>query len=257
MESKDQPAQPKRVGDLVFKNGKLELVQREILEKERRDKIRVTWEDSNRADAWAQESGGIDLKDRNLVKQSLVGLNFYQGLDQSSRILDLAVGAQSYIDKSLVNGASIDAVDMSSTMLSQLKSHQPDAQSSHIHFITAEGRMLPFMADRYDRILSSFMMRYLNTSEQLETLLEMARVSKKGAEIHVVDFDTVDFINQVGYFLPNELIAMSLSKGFEKELVKMGKKINFGADNIDRGIKDGSASKLYHMVMLVSATHNT
>lgn len=211
------------------------------------------WNNPDLAEEWAKKGGGIDEKDRDLVKESLVKSHFYDDLAPSSQIMDLGVGAQSYIDPSLIPAESnIYAVDISTEMLKKLRSANQDNNTPYKGFIAADATKLPFSDGQFNSILSSFMMRYLDRKDQLTAILEMVRTSKDGGWIHIIDFDHVDYPNQVNIFDPNNIYANTRSNEFQDRLKSLHKEIDIGIEDIKRDI----GTKMYPLRHMTILTHS-
>lgn len=209
------------------------------------------WNTPGIAHSWS-EGEGINLKTRFAIQDTLAKSRFYQGLTPDSNILDLGVGAKTYLAHDLIPpGAHVFAADKSTEMLTELHKTSPVLYED---FVETDARSLKFKPNQFDRIVSTLMMRYLTNEDQKKAILEMIRTAKSGAQIHIIDFDTVDnYPDQVDSFDPDRLIVdFQLSK-FQNQLQALGKKIEtVSVSEIPRSF-EGAQGHLHYMTLDLAA----
>jgi ubiquinone/menaquinone biosynthesis C-methylase UbiE len=127
--------------------------------------------------AWAAE--GVQQVDRKRVHQ-LIKEHLDQ--DENAKILDLASGDKSYLDKS---PSEVIHADISQKLLALNPSESQKVAMNALN--------LSFIDNSFDSTINTFMMRYLSDEDQKEALIEMIRVTKKGGKIIVVDFYRVNY----------------------------------------------------------------
>lgn len=91
------------------------------------------WNQPAQVDWWGQEYGGIPFLDNAVVRDALNTSGFYDDLNPDSTLLDVAVGAYSYIDvEKLPKGVQMYAVDLSVGMLRKLRKVYPGRYVDYI-----------------------------------------------------------------------------------------------------------------------------
>lgn len=216
-------------------------------------KMKEYWNLPDIVENWSHEEGGMPASDRSLVRDALEDSQFYSGLSSKSFLLDIGVGAQSYLNPSLLPQQSrVCAVDLSEGMLNNLMNTDSDP-SIYDAFVTSRVTALPFQNDTFDGELTTFMMRYLSKEDQIRAISEMVRTSKPESEIHVIDYNMVHFPYQVSTFNPDLVQASIQSSAFQTGLEKMGKRIeSVTSKEIPlTSPSSGLSTRLFHMTLHV------
>jgi ubiquinone/menaquinone biosynthesis C-methylase UbiE len=251
-ESHEEDTRPGELirGFLEIKDGRLVVIppddqrRKDLIKQEQRE----WWNDSKNADLWSHS--GVDTRDRSAVVAALEESQFYNGLRSGSLLLDLSVGAQSYLNPALLpEGLKIVNTDLSEKMLKKLKEvgqHPYDER-----FVAATATALPFDENTFDRSVTTFMMRYLTPNDQVEAVSEMIRTARPGGRADIFDFDEVFYPKEVYGFYPSEIKSTVNSVKFKQRLKDMGKKITaVDTVQIPRNVLN-SSSRLFHMTLKV------
>jgi len=215
------------------------------------------WNRHTVVQSWT-EGGGILKEDRAVVKDRLKTSGFYDGLSSKSSLLDLAVGAQTYLEAEYIpQGATVHAADLSQGMLEALKVSE-ERRGIHLHtkFRTMDATSLDYPASSFDRILSTFMMRYLSESEQRTALLEMVRATKDQGRIDIIDFDNVPNYNQANrqanLFTPARINEMIFGNPFfDQGLKELGAEVTIVMDEVPRK-KQPFPARLHHLQLTIN-----
>lgn len=179
------------------------------------------WNGSRMPYLW--EKGALPVFEPNL-KESINQSGFYEGLGTQSALLDLAVGAYSYIEKEKLPGSKLYAVDLSHNLLKRLRENDP----SYKGYTMANATALPIASNTFDRVLSTYMMRYLSPEEQVQSVVESVRVTRAGGRIDILDLKTTDYYNpEISEFVPATLEEDFLSKPTQEKLASLGKTVTF------------------------------
>ncbi len=123
------------------------------------------------------------------------------------QILDLACGTGTLTiwvkqDEPLV---TIRGVDGDPRILA-IARRKADKAGIDIQFDCALSFSLPYPAAHFDRVLSSLFFHHLTWENKQRTALELFRVLKPGAELHVADWGTPTNKLMRGLFLPVQLL---------------------------------------------------
>jgi hypothetical protein len=207
------------------------------------------WGDRGVARSWS-EGEGVNPRTRFAIQDTLAKSHFYHGLTSDSTLLDLGVGAKTYLTPDLVpQGAHVIAADKSPEMLSEL---QKNFSNFYEGFVETDARNLQFPPDQFNRIASTLMMRYLSVEEQQQAVLEMIRTAKPGAQIHIIDFDNIEgYPHQKATFDPDRLLVDFQMSNFQNRLQALGKRIErASATEIPRDF-DGAKGHLHYMTLAV------
>lgn len=122
--------------------------------------------------AWAAE--GVQQVDRERVHQFI---KKHLDQDENAKILDLASGDKSYLDGS---PSKVIHADISQKLLA--------LNPSKSQKVAIDASNLSFKDNSFDSTVNTFMMRYLSDNDQINALIKMIRVTKKGGKIIVIDF---------------------------------------------------------------------
>lgn len=106
-------------------------------------------------------------------------------LGQGSRVLDVATGTGGQARAFAELGQQVVGVDLSEAMLriASRKNHLPN-----ISFVLADGARLPFADSSFDATCVSFALHEMPATVRDRVLQEMARVTRPGAQIIIVDY---------------------------------------------------------------------
>ena len=121
---------------------------------------------------------GETFRQRRVRPQLLDGL--------SGRILDAGVGTGRNIPF-YPSSADIVGMDLSSAMLR--RAHQRRQRlDAPLHLVASNVCQTPFLDDRFDAAIATFLFCVLDDDDQLPALKELARVCRKGGEIRILDY---------------------------------------------------------------------
>lgn len=118
---------------------------------------------------------------RKLRREVAVGA----GLDARSRILDVAAGTGAQARAFAENAGEVVGVDLSETMLRIARRRN---RLPNLTFQQADATELPFGDARFDVSCVSFALHEMPGSIRERTIAEMARVTKPGGTVLVVDY---------------------------------------------------------------------
>jgi ubiquinone/menaquinone biosynthesis C-methylase UbiE len=192
---------------------------------------------------------GVTEEHTELVEYALIDNGFYKGLTAASTILDVAPGTKSYIDRDrLPEGSRMYGIDLSVNMLQTLRKENPQYDG----YIVGDAAQLPIADNKVDRVLSTFMMRYLTLYGQIDAILEMVRTTKHGGEIHLVDYDKIFHPGEVRAFSPQMLEDYLSRPHIEKRFAELGKSVAIQTHSLPMSHKMPFPQRLDYMILVVN-----
>jgi len=99
-------------------------------------------------------------------------------------VLDVGCGTGTGLAPYADAGCTVVGVDVSPSMLSKAVARLGDLAELHL----GNGETLPFDTDRFDLVTTSMVLHEVPASTRVEFVTEMARVSKPGGRMLLVDF---------------------------------------------------------------------
>jgi ubiquinone/menaquinone biosynthesis C-methylase UbiE len=110
-------------------------------------------------------------------------------IGEGARVLDLGCGTGSLVAmlKRRQPSSRVSAIDPDPKALARARAKLERA-GAEVAFEQAFGDALPYDAGAFDRVISSFMLHHLTSSEKDATLREAFRVLAPGGTLHVLDF---------------------------------------------------------------------
>lgn len=111
------------------------------------------------------------------------------GIREGHRVLDLACGTATLTieAKWVTPGADITAIDGDPKILARARA-KASAAGVSIRFDEGLSTSLPYPDASFDRVLSSLFFHHLGLEAKRRSFLEIARVMRPGAELHVADW---------------------------------------------------------------------
>ncbi len=136
---------------------------------------------------------------RALIKQARI--------EPGQRVLDLASGTGTLAIwiKQHQPHADVTGVDGDPVILS-LASRKAQKAKVLVRFEQALAHDLPYPAAHFDRVVSSLFFHHLSWENKERTVLELLRVLKPGAELHVADWGRAGSVVMRGLFLSVQLL---------------------------------------------------
>jgi SAM-dependent methyltransferase len=129
------------------------------------------------------------------VTSQLVGpLLDAAGVQQGSRVLDLATGPGYAAAEAAALGASVVGVDMAAAMVELARRLHPA-----VEFRVAQAEALPFEDDVFDAAVSNFVVPHLSRPER--AVSELVRVLHGGGRLALTTWDQADRMRLLGVFL--------------------------------------------------------
>ncbi len=107
------------------------------------------------------------------------------GVGPGDRVLDVATGTGAQAIAFADTGAHVTGIDLSPAML---RFARRNAGERSVEFEVADAREIPFDDARFDVACVSFGLHEMPTSVRLDALREMARVTKPGGKVVIVDY---------------------------------------------------------------------
>lgn len=146
------------------------------------------WQDKWNFDQWAPtyDQSVIDNKGSlniyGAYKELLETIYRESDLSTNPVILDLGVGTGNLGAKYISNNTTVYGVDQSKEMLYRAKVKYPD-----LKLRLGEFTGLPFEADTFDLVVSSYAFHHLTDKEKLKAIKEINRVLKVGGQVVIGD----------------------------------------------------------------------
>lgn len=116
------------------------------------------------------------------------------GVQQGSRVLDVATGPGYAAAAAVDLGASVVGVDMAPAMVELARRLHPT-----VEFRVAQAEALPFEDDSFDAVISNFVAPHLSRPEL--AVAELARVLRGGGRLALTTWDAADRMRFLGVFL--------------------------------------------------------
>lgn len=116
------------------------------------------------------------------------------GVQQGSRVLDLATGPGYAAAEAAALGASVVGVDIAPAMVELARRLHPT-----VEFRVAEAEALPFKNDVFDAAVSNFVVPHLSRHER--AVSELVRVLRRGGRLALTTWDQPDRTRLLGVFL--------------------------------------------------------
>jgi ubiquinone/menaquinone biosynthesis C-methylase UbiE len=105
----------------------------------------------------------------------------------NERVLDFGcgTGTLALMIKKACSGCAVTGVDVDPQVLGIAREK---AQGRGINLVEYDGVTLPFVDESFDRVVTSFVLHHLSSTQKAVALKEIHRVLSKGSELHVLDF---------------------------------------------------------------------
>ena len=116
------------------------------------------------------------------------------GVQQGSRVLDVATGPGYAAAAAADLGASVVGVDMAPAMVELARRLHPT-----VEFRVAQAEALPFEEDSFDAVVSNFVAPHLSRPEL--AVAELVRVLRGGGRLALTTWDAADRMRFLGVFL--------------------------------------------------------
>ena len=116
------------------------------------------------------------------------------GVQQGSRVLDVATGPGYAAAAAADLGASVVGVDMAPAMVELARRLHPT-----VEFRVAQAEALPFEDDSFDAVISNFVAPHLSRPEL--AVAELVRVLRGGGRLALTTWDAADRMRFLGVFL--------------------------------------------------------
>jgi ubiquinone/menaquinone biosynthesis C-methylase UbiE len=116
------------------------------------------------------------------------------GVQQGSRVLDVATGPGYAAAAAADLGASVVGVDMAPAMVELARRLHPT-----VEFRVAQAEALPFEDDSFDAVISNFVAPHLSRPEL--AVAELVRVLRGGGRLALTTWDAADRMRFLGLFL--------------------------------------------------------
>ena len=116
------------------------------------------------------------------------------GVQQGSRVLDLATGPGYAAAEAAALGASVVGVDIAPAMVELARRLHPA-----VEFRVAQAEALPFEDDAFDAVVSNFVVPHLSRPER--AVSELVRVLRSGGRLALTTWDQADRMRFLGVFL--------------------------------------------------------
>jgi SAM-dependent methyltransferase len=116
------------------------------------------------------------------------------GVQQGSRVLDLATGPGYAAAEAAALGASVVGVDAAPAMVELARRLHPT-----VEFRVAQAEALPFENDVFDAVVSNFVAPHLSRPER--AVSELVRVLRSGGRVTLTTWDAADRMRFLGVFL--------------------------------------------------------
>ena len=116
------------------------------------------------------------------------------GVQQGSRVLDLATGPGYAAAEAAALGASVVGVDIAPAMVELARRLHPA-----VEFRVAQAEALPFEDDAFDAVVSNFVVPHLSRPER--AVSELVRVLRGGGRLALTTWDQPDRMRFLGVFL--------------------------------------------------------
>jgi ubiquinone/menaquinone biosynthesis C-methylase UbiE len=124
---------------------------------------------------------GIDSARRTLLGQAV--------LRPGHRVLDLSCGTGTLVVQLKLHHPEVDVVGVDADPKALARARRKAKRARvPVQFDAGFGDALPYPTGSFDRVLSSFVLHYLETEEKEPTLREIRRVLKVGGTLHLLDF---------------------------------------------------------------------
>ena len=110
-------------------------------------------------------------------------------ISPNAQVLDFGCGSLtlSLMAKAVEPTAYVHAVDVDEKILKIAEEKQRQV-NAEIFIQRYEGRVLPYQNESFDRVISSLVFHHLTREQKLNSLYEIFRVLKPGAELHIADW---------------------------------------------------------------------
>lgn len=151
----------------------------------------------------------------------------FAGIHQPSKILDVATGTGQQAFAFAKRGFDVVGIDLSEAMLRVAVKKN---KYSNLKFQIADATNLPFASNSFDVACISFALHDMPLSIQQKVLAEMARVTKPGGTVIVVDYGLPK--NRLGRFLVYHFVKLYEKKYYPK-FINTDLKALLKAANID------------------------
>jgi ubiquinone/menaquinone biosynthesis C-methylase UbiE len=105
----------------------------------------------------------------------------------NERVLDFGcgTGTLALMIKKSCPGCSVTGIDVDPQVLGIAREK---SRGAGVDFAEYDGITLPFADGSFDKVVTSFVLHHLTTSQKAVALKEIHRVLRKGGELHVLDF---------------------------------------------------------------------
>ena len=180
---------------------------------------------------------------RALIRQAGIAPG-HQVLDVGSGTGTLAIWVKQSEPSASVSGVDADAAILA---LARRKARKADAA---VHFDEALSYSLPYPSLHFDRVLSSLFFHHLTRENKYRTALELFRVLRPGAELHVADWGVA-----ANRFMRGLFFSVQLLDGFRNTQDNMSGKLPevFRQAGFSKVVQRQSFSTMYGTLALYSA----
>jgi SAM-dependent methyltransferase len=146
------------------------------------------------AASWERQSATYDDFTGRVTSRFVEPLLDAAGVEEGTRVLDVATGPGYVARRAAARGASPVGVDIAPGMLEVAREASPE-----LEFLEGAAEALPFPDDTFDAVVASFLVLHLGRPEQFAS--EAYRVLRLGGHVGLSMWDGPDRMRLIGVFI--------------------------------------------------------